>query len=111
MVMLDTADWTERRATARLPVRLDAKLFPGDRACEVKDFSLKGARVQLSDASQSPDEVVLVLWASGQAFEAQAVWWNGDEIGLRFIRSCDLAQPVPLTFRESKQAWQAARSA
>ena len=46
---------------------------------------------------------------SGQAFEAQAVWWLNDEIGVRFIRACELDNSVPTSFQDAKQAWQSSR--
>ncbi len=102
-------DPKERRTAVRVPVRLDARIFPGHRECLVRDLSANGARVQFSEPGAGPDEVVLVLWDSGQAFEAQAVWWLNDEIGVRFIRACELTQPVPNPFVDAKVAWQSSR--
>lgn len=99
----------ERREQVRVPVRLDARVFPGRLECLVRDLSAHGARIQFSEPGLAPDEVVLVLWDSGQAFEAQAVWWLNDEIGLRFLRACELTQAAPATFQEAKQAWQGSR--
>jgi hypothetical protein len=98
-------NYEERRTEPRHVVRLDARLFPGDRPCEIKDISLKGARIELGGSESSPDELVLVVWLTGQAFEAQAVWWRGSEIGVRFIRTCELSRPAPPTFREAQLAW------
>ncbi len=109
MSMTASQDPRERRNAVRVPVRLDARIFPGPRECLVRDLSASGARVQFSEPGPGPDEVVLVLWDSGQAFEAQAVWWLNDEIGLRFIRACELTQPVPTPFADAKQAWQTSR--
>jgi hypothetical protein len=75
----------------------------------VRDLSANGARVQFSEPGPGPDEVVLVLWDSGQAFEAQAVWWLNDEIGVRFIRACELTNAVPTPFQDAKLAWQTSR--
>jgi hypothetical protein len=99
----------ERRTQVRVPVRLDARVFPGLRACLVRDLSANGARVQFSEPGPGPDEVVLVLWDSGQAFEAHAVWWLNDEIGVRFIRACELTNSVPTPFQDAKLAWQTSR--
>ena len=109
MSMTATEDPRERRTAVRVPVRLDARIFPGHRECLVRDLSAHGARVQFSEPGPGPDEVVLVLWDSGQAFEAQAVWWLNDEIGVRFIRACELTQPVPTPFVDAKVAWQSSR--
>jgi hypothetical protein len=109
MSMTASPDVHERRAQVRVPVRLDARVFPGRRTCLVRDLSANGARVQFSEPGPGPDEVVLVLWDSGQAFEAQAVWWLNDEIGVRFIRACELTNPVPTPFQDAKLAWQTSR--
>jgi hypothetical protein len=95
----------ERRSASRLVVSLEARLFPGGQTCLVRDFSMKGARIELSGPDSAPDDLVLVIWASGQAFEAQAVWWRGSEIGVRFIRTCELSRPAPPIFREAQLAW------
>ena len=107
MSMTASLEPKERRSAMRVPVKLDARVFPGRRACLVKDLSVHGARVQFSDPGHGPDEVVLVLWDSGQAFEAQAVWWLNDEIGVRFIRACELTVAVPSPFQDAKLAWSA----
>lgn len=106
MAQPQTCEADDRRFASRLAVQLEARIFPGGRPCTVKDISVKGARVALSD-NAAPDELVLVIWASGQAFESQAVWWRGDEIGVRFIRTCELSKPAPPVFREAQLAWQA----
>ncbi len=100
----------DRRTSLRVPVRLDARVFPGDRNCLVRDLSARGARIQYVEPGPGPDEVVLVLWDSGQAFEAQAVWWLDDEIGVRFIRACELTEPAPAMFQEAKVAWERSRA-
>jgi hypothetical protein len=110
MSMTASSQGADRRTAVRVPVRLEAKVFPGDRSCLVKDLSANGARIQFVEPGASPDEVVLVLWDSGQAFEAHAVWWLNDEIGLRFIRACELTQPAPAMFQEAKVAWEKSRT-
>jgi hypothetical protein len=110
MSMAAQSSTQERRVSIRVPVRLDARAFPGDRPCLVRDLSAQGARIQFDEPGGGPDSVVLVLWDSGQAFEAQAVWWLNDEIGVRFIRACELDNSVPTTFQDAKQAWQGSRS-
>jgi hypothetical protein len=109
MSMASNAEPRERRTQVRVPVRLDARVFPGVRACLVRDLSQNGARIQFSEPGHGPDEVVLVLWDSGQAFEAQAVWWLNNEIGVRFIRACELTNAVPTPFVDAKMAWQGAQ--
>ncbi len=111
MSMLASPDPKERRTEVRVPVRLDARVFPGHRTCLVRDLSQNGARIQFVDQGAGPDEVVLVLWDSGQAFEAQAVWWLNDEIGVRFIRACELTNAVPTPFGDAKLAWEGAQRA
>ena len=110
MSMSATPRPQDRRNAVRVPVRLDARLFPGHRSCLVRDLSANGARIQFVEPGAGPDEVVLVLWDSGQAFEAQAVWWLNDEIGVRFIRACELTEPAPAMFQEAKVAWEKSRA-
>ena len=110
MSMTATPSPQDRRTDVRVPVRLDARLFPGHRSCLVRDLSANGARIQFVEPGAGPDEVVLVLWDSGQAFEAQAVWWLNDEIGVRFIRACELTEPAPAMFQEAKVAWEKSRA-
>ena len=110
MSMTASPDPKERRSAVRVPVRLDARIFPGPRECLVRDLSAHGARIQFCEPGHGPDEVVLVLWDSGQAFEAQAVWWLNDEIGVRFIRACELTEPAPAMFQEAKVAWEKSRA-
>jgi hypothetical protein len=104
-------NYEERRTEPRLTVRLDARLFPGGRPCLIRDISQKGARIELAGPESAQDELILVVWLTGQAFEAQAVWWRGSEIGVRFIRTCELSRPAPPTFREAQLAWTARSSA
>ena len=109
MSMAAEPETDERRASLRVPVRLDARVFPGPRPALVRDISTRGARIQFPEPGGGPDEVVLVLWDSGQAFEAHAVWWQGDEIGVRFIRACELTEGAPQVFQDAKAAWQSSR--
>ena len=101
----------DMRRHSRLQTDFAAKLFPGPLDCVVVDFSAGGAGVVMSTAETPPDELVLVLWASGRAFEAQSVWWRGNRVGLRFLRSCDLRDRVPSNFVEAQTVWKAAEVA
>src|SRR4051812_41761235 len=105
MAMLTPADWVERRSAVRIPVDLDARVFPGALQCRVLDLSDKGARVRFDDPTVHADDLILVLWEDGRAFEAHAVWWRGEEIGVRFIRACTLESPTPTVFAEACRAW------
>ena len=101
----------DMRRHSRLQTDFAAKLFPGPLDCVVVDFSAGGAGVVMSTSETPPDELVLVLWASGRAFEAQSVWWRGNRVGLRFLRSCDLRDRVPSNFVEAQTVWKAAEVA
>ena len=110
-VELPTADLealADKRKHTRLQTDFVAKLFPGPLECVVVDFSAGGAGVVMTSEETPPDDLVLVLWASGRAFEAQSVWWRDNRVGLRFLRSCDLRDRVPRTFAAAQAVWQAA---
>lgn len=98
----------DQRKHTRLQTDFVAKLFPGPLECVVVDFSAGGAGVVMTSTETPPDELVLVLWASGRAFEAQSVWWRDNRVGLRFLRSCDLRDRVPRPFVAAQALWQAA---
>ncbi|WP_421931758.1 hypothetical protein [Phenylobacterium sp.] len=52
-----------------------------------------------------PNTFVVVEWDSGEAHEAQAVWFKAAEVGIEILRSCDLRDRVPHVFAEAKAAW------
>ncbi len=96
---------TERRAIPRKPTTLRGKAFPGNFDCVVKDYNERGARVQFIGARPDEDQFILVVWSTGLAFEGQARWRAGEEIGLRFLRSCDFRGRTPAFFWAARAEW------
>ena len=71
----------ERRDSERTPTALRGKVFPGASDCVINDFSRRGARLGFPGGPPAGDEVVVVIWTSGFAFEAQIRWRAGAEAG------------------------------
>lgn len=95
----------ERRALPRQPTTLRGKAFPGNFDCVVKDYNERGARLQFVGARPDEDQFILVVWSTGLAFEGQVRWRAGEEIGLRFLRSCDFRGRTPAFFWTARAEW------
>lgn len=100
----------DRRATARIPTSLRGKVFPGAVDCLITDFTKLGARLSFNGASAPDgDQLIMVVWSSGVAFEGQVRWRRGDEIGVAFTSSRDLRRPAPQHLAEAQALWQKRR--
>jgi hypothetical protein len=95
----------ERRALPRQPTALRGKAFPGACDCVVKDYNERGARVQFTGARPAEDQFILVVWSTGLAFEGQVRWRAGEEVGLRFLRTCDFRGRTPAFFWSARAEW------
>jgi len=95
----------ERRDSERTPTALRGKVFPGALDCVINDFSRRGARLGFPDGPPADDDVVVVIWTSGFAFEAQARWRTGREMGVQFRSRLDLRGTVPPHLAEVKVQW------
>src|SRR5580658_5660313 len=95
-------DLRDRRAAERIPTSLRGKLFPGALDCVIADFSRLGARLRFAAPPPEGEALVLVVWTSGQAFEAEVRWRAGQEIGVRFSASRDLRRPAPPHLAEAQ---------
>jgi len=95
----------ERRALPRQQTTLRGKAFPGGFDCVVRDYNERGARLQFVGARPEADQFILVLWATGLAFEGQVRWRAGEELGLRFLRSCDFRGRTPAFFWAARAEW------
>ena len=89
---------SERRALPRQSTTLRGRAFPGGFECLVRDYNERGARLQFTGERPDTDQFVLVMWATGLAFEGQARWRAGGEIGVQFLRSCDFRGRTPAFF-------------
>ena len=97
--------WKDRRAAERIPTSLRGKMFPGAVDCVIADFSKLGARAKFEGEPPKGDTLILVVWSSGAAFEAQVRWRRGQEIGLQFGWSRDLRRPAPPHLVEIQALW------
>jgi hypothetical protein len=96
----------DRRAAARIPTSLRGKVFPGGVDCLITDFTKFGARLSFK-AGPAPDgdQLIMVVWSSGVAFEANVRWRHEDEIGVSFASSRDLRRPAPPKLAEAQALW------
>jgi hypothetical protein len=96
----------DRRATARIPTSLRGKVFPGAVDCLITDFTKFGARLSFKGVpAPDGDQVIMVVWSSGVAFEADVRWRGDDEIGVSFSSSRDLRRPAPPHLAEAQALW------
>ena len=96
---------SERRAIPRKPTTLRGKAFPGGFDCVVKDYNERGARIQFVGPCADKDQFILVVWSTGLAFEGQVRWRAGEEVGLRFVKSCDFRGRTPAFFWAARAEW------
>jgi hypothetical protein len=95
----------DRRATARIATSLRGKVFPGAIECVITDFNKVGARLRFKGAAPDGDQVIMVVWSSGVAFEANVRWRKEAEIGVSFASSRDLRRPAPSHLAEAQALW------
>ncbi len=95
----------DRRALPRQPTTLRGKAFPGGFDCVVRDYNERGARLQFTGERPQSDQFVLVLWATGVAFEGQVRWSGSEELGVLFLRSCDFRGRTPAFFWAARAEW------
>lgn len=102
---LAPAAWKDRRAAERIQTSLRGKAFPGAMDCVIADFSKLGARLRFDGQPPEGDRLIVVVWSSGAAFDAQVRWRRGDEIGVQFSSSRDLRRPAPPHLAEIQALW------
>jgi hypothetical protein len=100
-----SASLAERRALERLPTALRAKVFPGAVDCVIRDYNDRGAKLAFNERTALDDQVVVVIWSSGLAFEAAIRWRAGTEIGVQFQIGRDLRRPTPAHLAEIRAQW------
>jgi hypothetical protein len=99
----------DRRAAARIATSLRGKVFPGAIECVITDFTKLGARLRFEGSLPDGDQLIMVVWSSGVAFEANVRWRHADEIGVSFASSRDLRRPAPAHLAEAQALWQKRR--
>jgi hypothetical protein len=102
-------DFLERRALERLPTTLRGKVFPGALDCIIADYNARGAKLQFDEPQTLPERIVLVVWSSGLAFEAQPRWRSASEVGVQFSSSCDFRGRVPARLSAIRALWRKRR--
>ena len=95
----------DRRAAERIATSLRGKVFPGGIDCLVTDFTKMGARLRFDGAAPDGDQLIMVVWSSGVAFEARVRWRRSGEIGVQFASSRDLRRPAPPHLIEAQTLW------
>lgn len=95
----------DRRERPRSSTSLTARIFPGNVECTIMDISSRGMGLRLELPTPLPDLFVLVEWQTGEAHEAEVVWAQGPEVGIRIFRSGDLRGRVPVGFTEARDRW------
>ena len=58
----------------------------------VRDLHEHGARVRLTTILPLPSRLTVLVGRDGDAYEAEVVWKNGAEIGLKFLARLDATQ-------------------
>lgn len=90
----------DRRTEPRSPALLTGKIIYGSREefvvdCVVRSTSDSGGRVRAS-LPTLPDSFKLLLYKTGELFEAQVAWRGKDELGVRLVgrESLEVDRPV-----------------
>jgi hypothetical protein len=89
----------ERRAEPRSPALLTAKIIYGEHEeyvvdCAVRSTSEHGGRVR-STLPMLPDRFKLLLYKTGELYEAEIAWRGKDELGVKLIGCENLEQQRP----------------
>jgi PilZ domain-containing protein len=83
------AKMPERRKETRRRVIYGAVVAFNNRCstmdCIVRDFSAKGAKVEIAGNALIPDHLILTINRKGQEFAARVAWRSEQEAGLEFI--------------------------
>jgi hypothetical protein len=102
---LASAAADDRRIADRIAVSLRGKVFPGQADCVIADFSKFGARLKFDAPPPAGDRLIMVVWSSGVAFDAQVRWRRGTELGVQFFSNRDLRRPAPAHLTEIQALW------
>jgi hypothetical protein len=100
-----SASATDRRRFERVSTTLRGKVFPGARDCVIHDYSKRGARLGFVGEPPSDEQMVMVIWTTGLAYEVTRRWASGHQIGVQFTRPIDLRGPAPAHLAEIKTQW------
>lgn len=100
----------ERRGARRHRVLMSGKVAwldkPFSSNCTIRNLTEDGAQIRLADPI-TPDDPVLIVLRSGLAHEARTAWRQGDLVGLEFLATHDLTEPVPAHLEDLRRLWRA----
>ena len=90
----DTTNNTDERGAPRRRTLTGGKIVYGDGAytydCAIREISTSGARIGIAGGIVIPKAFFLIDQKRGTAFEAELVWRNGTQAGLKFGAAHDL---------------------
>lgn len=99
----------DRRPDRRLRSMLRGVVTYGDGAysflCRIRDFTSKGARIELPQGATFPASVFLILVPHRVAHEAAVRWYDNGEVGLKFLRSIPLDESLDDKLGYLKRLW------
>lgn len=101
----DNAPFSDRRACERTATTLRGKVFPGASDCTIRDMSRQGARLGFEGEPPAEEPAVVVIWATGFAFEIIKRWAGRYEMGVLIRKRHDLRGRVPPHLVEIKTQW------
>jgi hypothetical protein len=79
---------SEHRSTFRYRTNRLAKIYSDSGRtieCIVCDLSTRGARLEVADAKQIPDNFFLIIQGMSDRFQCHVVWKNGNMIGVEYL--------------------------
>ncbi|MDB5429289.1 MAG: type pilus assembly PilZ [Caulobacter sp.] len=98
----------ERRADVRRRVLLTGKVvyphntFSAD--CTIRDLSAGGARILVAPEAVSADPFLIVV-KDAVVHQATTAWHDGNQAGLKFQATVNLAGETPLHLRNIQRIW------
>ncbi len=79
---------SEHRSAFRYRTLRSAKIFSsggGKIECVVRDLSTKGARIEVNDPKQVPDDFFLIIRGASDRFRCHVVWRDRNMIGVQYL--------------------------
>jgi len=99
-------NYEDRRSAPRTATTLRGKMFlPAPVDCVIADFSKHGARLRFDEPLPISDELIVVIWSSGVAYEAVTRWRTEMEAGVEFLGNRDLRRPAPPHLAAAQDLW------
>jgi hypothetical protein len=100
---------SDHRSASRRRVLLPGLVVYGNGTytcdCTFRSLSVSGARIAMTQHLELPERFYLSNIRDGVAYDAQLVWRNGAEVGVRFGSSVPLASNTDLVFGRLKELW------